>query len=122
MANGDAAAAAGMDLVSGTADRRLGYDEINKTRDYIAGRTLRHARGQLTTGSLAASNTASRKIAVDFPAGRFTAPPIVLITSGGTRVSCAAEDVTTTGFTLAMANYTQGIAQAFQVFWYAVEA
>ena len=39
MANGDAAVAAGMDVVSGTADRRLGYDEINKTRDYIAART-----------------------------------------------------------------------------------
>lgn len=39
MANGDAAAAAGMDVVAGTADRRLGYDEINKTRDYIAQRT-----------------------------------------------------------------------------------
>lgn len=39
MANGDAAAAAGMDVVPGTADRRDGYDEINKTRDYIAERT-----------------------------------------------------------------------------------
>ncbi|MBN9207284.1 MAG: tail fiber domain-containing protein [Microbacterium ginsengisoli] len=39
MANGDAAVAAGMDVVSGSADRRLGYDEINKTRDYIAQRT-----------------------------------------------------------------------------------
>lgn len=36
MANGDAAAAAGMDVVPGTADRRTGYDEINKTRDYVA--------------------------------------------------------------------------------------
>lgn len=39
MANGDAAAAAGMDTVPGTADRRDGYSEINKTRDYIAERT-----------------------------------------------------------------------------------
>lgn len=36
MANGDAAAAAGYDTVPGTADRRQGYDEINKTRDYVA--------------------------------------------------------------------------------------
>lgn len=36
MANGDSAAAAGMDVVPGTADRRNGYDEINKTRDYLA--------------------------------------------------------------------------------------
>jgi len=36
MANGDDATAEGMDLVSGSASRSLGYDEINKTRDYIA--------------------------------------------------------------------------------------
>lgn len=36
MANGDDAIAAGMDVVFGTADRREGYDEINKTRDYVA--------------------------------------------------------------------------------------
>lgn len=39
MANGDAAVAAGMDIVPATADRRMGYDELNKTRDYIAQRT-----------------------------------------------------------------------------------
>lgn len=36
MATGDAAAAAGMAVVGGTDDRRNGYVEINKTRDYIA--------------------------------------------------------------------------------------
>lgn len=36
MANGDAAIAVGMDTVAGTADLRQGYDEINKTRDYLA--------------------------------------------------------------------------------------
>ncbi|MFD4990769.1 tail fiber domain-containing protein [Cellulosimicrobium cellulans] len=36
MANGDAAAAAGMDVVPGAADIRQGYDEVNKTRDYLA--------------------------------------------------------------------------------------
>lgn len=36
MANGDAAAAAGMDVVAGTADLRLAYDEENKGRDYLA--------------------------------------------------------------------------------------
>jgi hypothetical protein len=38
MANGDAAIASGMDVVLATDDRRQGYDEINKTRDYIATR------------------------------------------------------------------------------------
>ncbi|MEV4738541.1 MULTISPECIES: tail fiber domain-containing protein [unclassified Microbacterium] len=35
MAIGDDALADGMDLVPGTADRRNGWQEINKTRDYI---------------------------------------------------------------------------------------
>ena len=36
MANGDTAAAAGMAVVPSTAQRSLGYDEINKSRDYVA--------------------------------------------------------------------------------------
>lgn len=35
MANGDIALDAGMDIVAGEDDRRNGWDEINKTRDYI---------------------------------------------------------------------------------------
>lgn len=38
MANGDDALAAGMDILSGEDDRRNGWDEINKSRDYIATR------------------------------------------------------------------------------------
>lgn len=48
MTNGDAAAAAGMDVVDGfTDDYRMGYDEINKTRDYIA--RLRRPHIEFTT-------------------------------------------------------------------------
>jgi len=36
MATGDDATAAGYDLVSGTDDRRDGWIEDNKTRDYLA--------------------------------------------------------------------------------------
>ncbi|SDO77526.1 hypothetical protein SAMN04487848_2048 [Microbacterium sp. ru370.1] len=36
MAIGDAAQAAGMDVVLSSDDRRAGYQEINRTRDYIA--------------------------------------------------------------------------------------
>lgn len=36
MTNGDAAAAAGMDVVAEVNDLRKGYDEINKSRDYLA--------------------------------------------------------------------------------------
>lgn len=69
MANGDAAALKGMDVVSGTADRRLGYDEINKTRDYVAAEidartsglagkaasSHNHAAGDITSGTLSTS-------------------------------------------------------------------
>lgn len=40
MATGDAAAADGMLTVSATAKAGLGYDEINRTRDYIAARHI----------------------------------------------------------------------------------
>ena len=59
MANGDAAVAAGMDVVSGTADRRLGYDEINKTRDYIAQRTS--AVTPVARGGTGADNAAAAR-------------------------------------------------------------
>ena len=59
MANGDAAVAAGMDVVSGTADRRLGYDEINKTRDYIAQRTS--AVTPVARGGTGADNAAGAR-------------------------------------------------------------
>lgn len=36
MANGDKAAAAGMDVVAGSADLRQSFEEHNKTRDYLA--------------------------------------------------------------------------------------
>ena len=57
MANGDAAAAAGMDTVPGTADRRDGYDEINKTRDYLAAHQTggTHPASAITSGVLAAA-------------------------------------------------------------------
>lgn len=55
MANGDAAAAKGMDVVAGSADRRLGYDEINKTRDYVAAEI--DARTAAVAGKAAASHT-----------------------------------------------------------------
>ena len=61
MANGDAAQEAGMDKVLSTADRRLGYDEINKTRDYIADffnrvRTLAFGGTGATTAAGARAN------------------------------------------------------------------
>lgn len=59
MANGDDAVAAGMDKVLGSADRRLGYDEINKTRDYIAQRTS--TTMPISKGGTGATNASSAR-------------------------------------------------------------
>lgn len=51
MANGDAALADGMAILAGTDPRRNGWDEINKSRDYIAGRARKahtHPRADIT--------------------------------------------------------------------------
>lgn len=55
MANGDAALAAGMDVVPGTADLRNGFDEDNKTRDYLAAHQTggTHPASAITSGVLA---------------------------------------------------------------------
>lgn len=120
MANGDAAAAAGMDVVPGTADRRQGYDEINKTRDYIAGRTLRQARGRFSTAVLAAN--ASRQVPITFPADQFTAPPVVVVSTSQARVPGAVGGITATGAVIFLANFSGGSAAAFEVNWYAVQS
>lgn len=57
MAIGDDAAAAGMDLVSGTEDRRNGWIEINATRDEIARRASRSGL-DITVDSTAPSSPA----------------------------------------------------------------
>lgn len=66
MATGDDAIAAGMDVVPGTADRRQGYDEINKTRDYIAQRT--NAVTPISKGGTGASNASAARTALGLPA------------------------------------------------------
>lgn len=58
MANGDAAAAAGYPVVAGTADRRLGYDEINRTRDIIVQRVYPISQGGTGAATAAAARTA----------------------------------------------------------------
>lgn len=54
MANGELAASVGMDTVAGSADKRLGFDEINKSRDYTAAHQLTgsHNAAQITSGTL----------------------------------------------------------------------
>src|SRR5690606_23793059 len=65
MANGDAAAAAGMDVLTGNEDRRLGYDEINKTRDYIADRTSEVT--PIAKGGTGATTAAAARINLGIP-------------------------------------------------------
>jgi hypothetical protein len=48
MAIGDAAAAAGMDLVSPTGSVNAGYTEINKSRDYVANERTRALAAEAT--------------------------------------------------------------------------
>ena len=57
MTNGDAASAVGMDVVADVADLRLAYDEINKTRDYLADHQTSgtHDASAITSGQLAAA-------------------------------------------------------------------
>lgn len=81
MANGDEAVTEGMDKVLGTADRRLGYDEINKTRDYIAQKfkAIRDAIRSIATGGTGASTAAGARTNLAVPetavAGlKFTSP------------------------------------------------
>lgn len=53
MAIGDDATAAGMALVAATDDKRLGYQEINRTRDYIAADRTRITALETATASAA---------------------------------------------------------------------
>lgn len=57
MTNGDAAAAVGMDVVAGAADLRLAYDEINKSRDYLAAHRTAgtHPASAINSGTLDAA-------------------------------------------------------------------
>lgn len=67
MANGDIAAAAGLAVVAGTADRRMGYDEINKTRDYVA-----NEMAARTSGLAAKANSSHTHAAGDVTSGTFS--------------------------------------------------
>lgn len=73
MANGDAAAAAGMDVVASTDDRRDGYDEINKTRDYIAQRTS--AVQPVNKGGTGATTAASARTNLGINWGNLSGKP-----------------------------------------------
>lgn len=80
MANGDDATSVGFDVVSGSADRRQGYDEINKTRDYIARhqRDGGHAWDKITGRPTLAVNATNNTVPVRDGSGRLTTQPATL--------------------------------------------
>lgn len=82
MATGDAAAALGFDLVLPTDDVREGYNEYNKSRDYLA--------NHITSGTHTAAQITSGVFALD-------RLPIVPITKGGTGATTAPQALTNLG-------------------------
>ncbi len=82
MAIGDAASALGFDLVLPTDDVREGYNEYNRSRDYLA--------NHITSGTHSAAQITSGVFATD-------RLPIVPITKGGTNATNAADARTNLG-------------------------
>lgn len=127
MADGDAAAAAGLSIVSGGADRRDGYKEINKTRDYLAdvltrlGRLgRREAAGSFTTSTL--GSTATQTVTITYPAGRFSVAPALFVEPGEGRVTVTIVSNSATGATVILGNFTSAaVAAARTGYWRAVQ-
>lgn len=76
MAIGDAASALGFDLVLPTDDVREGYNEYNRSRDYLA--------NHITSGSHTAAQITSGVFATD-------RLPIISVAKGGTGATNAAD-------------------------------
>lgn len=107
MATGDAAALEGFTPVSPAADIRLGYDDINRLADWVAGRTTGRrigASGRAAMGTLSGSGSSYEKtVTVTLPSGRFTtAPRIALAIESivSTQDKVGVSDVTATSFTI----------------------
>ena len=73
MATGDDAAAAGMDLVSGSALANTIDDELNKTRDYIAQRTS--AETPVSKGGTGATTAAAARASLGVTPANIGAAP-----------------------------------------------
>lgn len=88
MANGDAASALGYDVVLPSDAVQDGYDEINKSRDYIANHVTSgtHSAAQITSGVLAADRI-----------------PVIQVAKGGTGATTAATARTNLGAAAATA-------------------
>lgn len=87
MANGDAALAAGMDVVPGTDDIRLSYDEINKTRDYIADRA--GGTQPVSKGGTGATSAAAARVNLAITAAN--TPSLGVLGTGSSQVQADLE-------------------------------
>lgn len=76
----------------------------------------------MASGSVAASVLAagaSGNYPVTFPAGRFSSPPLVFVSSDSSRLSYAAVSITTAGCTVQASNWTAATASPTTVRWLA---
>ena len=67
------------------------------------------------------ATTGFKTVAVSFPTGRFTTPPIVVPGSDSGRLNVAATSITKDGFTFTANNWTSGTSTP-KLFWIAMEA
>ena len=107
---------------SGQVAYVIGGNLYEATGSAWAMQTFAEAAGSVTFGSSGGANYLD--VAVSFPAGRFTQPPLVLVgtqanTSGST-LSAAAVNVTTGGFTARMA-FAGGWISTYTIPWHAVQ-
>lgn len=77
------------------------------------------AVGQIATPAVPANS--SDRVAVTFPAGLFSAPPVVTVSTDSGRHNTAVANLTATGFEFVVDNFTTGNASAGTGHWIAVE-
>jgi hypothetical protein len=76
--------------------------------------------GSASIGIVTAGNT-SGPFGQTFPAGRFTQPPIVLLSTDQTRVTAVAANIVASGFNLYLGNYSTGNSANGNVYWTAIQ-
>ncbi len=95
-------------------------ERFRTLRDLVAGWAPKRAAGTFARPALA--NGAGLSITLNFPAGRFTAPPLVFIETAEARVAGSITARTATSATVFLANYSGGAAAAGTGFFEAVQA
>lgn len=83
------------------------------------GRGVSSQRGTTVIASLA--SLASTNISVTFPVA-FDVPPFVTVITQNSRLTVGANAVTTTGFNLAVSNWSNGVSPSTSATWVAVDA